>query len=307
MTSEKKWGFIVNPIAGDGFAGKFVDTIKEKIAQYQLNAELVFTIKKGHASELSAELANNGFSHIIGVGGDGTMNECVKGIIHRDDITFGCVPAGTGNDFIPILGFPKRFTEQDWQILFEENTIKMDVGKCNENYFVNGMGLGFDAQVAAENYKGREQAPKGGSSKYFWHIIKTLFFYKEKDMHIFMNEGDVQTKCFINTVAIGRRFAGGYFLTPKAVANDGLLDVCNIDELSLPHRFKIFLKVPKGQHLSDKKVNYYQTEKLLIEFDIDVPHHLDGELFFAKHFEVSLLPEKLKVIYNPSGEHYFNT
>ena len=68
-----------------------------------------------------------------------------------------------------------------------------------------------------------------------------------------------ETDCFINTISIGRRFAGGFFLTPKAIANDGLLDVCSIKKLNLFQRFRIFLKVPKGEHITDKKVNYYQT------------------------------------------------
>ncbi|MCP5109074.1 MAG: hypothetical protein GY950_37175, partial [bacterium] len=111
---------------------------------------------------------------------------------------------------------------------------------------------------------------------------------------------------FINTIANGRRFAGDFYLTPKAVANDGLLDVCMIKRLSLPERFKILLKVPKGTHLEEEKINYYQTDRIRIEFDHEVPHHLDGEISYSSTFEVGVLPGKLKIIYNPRGDHYFN-
>jgi diacylglycerol kinase family enzyme len=190
-------------------------------------------------------------------------------------------------------------------MFFKKNVIQMDAGKCNGMIFVNGMGLGFDAQVAAENYTEPGEVKRGGKNKYIWHILKTLLFFKEKKMTVLTEGKKSETDCFINTVANGRRFAGGFFLAPKAIANDGLLDVCSIKRLSLPQRLKILLMVPKGTHINDRKVNYYQTNKLSLEFPGEVPFHVDGELYFSKHFEVGIMPAALNVIYNPSGPHYF--
>ena len=78
-----------------------------------------------------------------------------------------------------------------------------------------------------------------------------------------------------------------------------------IKELGLLRRFTIFLKVPNGDHLKDKNVNYYQTANISLEFEREVPHHLDGEIFYSSHFEVSLVPKGLNIIYNPNGPHYF--
>ena len=117
--------------------------------------------------------------------------------------------------------------------------------------------------------------------------------------------GRHETDCFINTIANGRRFAGGFYLTPKAIANDGLLDVCMIRKLSLPERFSILLKVPEGKHITDRRVNYYQSKSINIEFNEDVPFHLDGELYFSNKFDVKVLPASLKIIYNPDGNHFF--
>lgn len=301
---DGKWVFIINPVAGNGAALKYTNIINEKIELYRLNAEIVQTDYKGHATKIAQDFVQNGFDHIIAVGGDGTLNEIVHGMIDSDEITLGIIPAGTGNDFIQILGFDGEFNENDWETFVKKNTKLIDVGKCNSNYFLNGMGLGFDAQVAAENYNEAGEVKEGSSSKYLWHILKTLLFFKELDMTTLNNDQKQKSKCFINTIANGRRFAGQYFLTPRAIANDGLLDVCMVKELSLLQRIGIFQKVPKGEHLENPKVNYYQTDKLSLEFDKDVPHHLDGELFFASKFEVSILPEKLKFIYNPDGNHF---
>lgn len=307
MEQNIKWVFIINPVAGNGFALTLVDKIKEMVKRNSLDAELVFTEKHGHATQLSENYANKGFKFIIGVGGDGTFNEIAVPLINNKNVIIGLIPGGTGNDFIQITGFPGRFEESDWDKFFATHNIPMDVGHCNGKYFLNGMGLGFDAQVAAENYTSPDEVKKGGKHKYIWHILKTLLFYRERKMSVNTIGKDIESDCFINTVAIGRRFAGSFFLTPDAIANDGLLDVCSIKKLNLFQRLNILLKVPKGEHIFDKKVNYYRTDKLNIKFTETVPFHVDGELFFSKDFEIGLIPDALNIIYNPEGKHFFNS
>jgi diacylglycerol kinase (ATP) len=305
MMLNNKWVFIINPVAGNGFAASLEGKIKEMIGKYKLQADIVFTEKKGHASVLSKQYMESGYSYIIGVGGDGTMNEIAAPLICRNNIVIGLIPGGTGNDFNQITGFPDRFEEKDWEAFFMTNFISMDIGHCNGKIFLNGMGLGFDAQVTSENYSEPGEVKRGGKNKYIWHILKTLLFFKEKKMTVLIDGRKTETDCFINTVSIGRRFAGGFFLTPKAIANDGLLDVCSIKKLSLFQRLRILLMVPKGTHINDKKVNYYQTDKLSLEFPEIVPFHVDGELYFSDKFDISLMPCALKIIYNPEGNHYF--
>ena len=132
--------------------------------------------------------------------------------------------------------------------------------------------------------------------------LKTGFVLYIIEIKCVVNETD----CFINTISNGRRFAGGFFLTPKAIANDGLLDVCMIKKLSLLQRFSILLKVPKGNHVGNKRVNYYQTNGLNLSFPDTVPFHVDGELNFASQFEVNILPGALNIIYNRNGNHFFS-
>lgn len=307
MDNKNKWVFIINPTAGSGFAQKYSETIRAKCQQFTVDAQFEFTSERGHARKISAEYAKNGYGHVIAVGGDGTMNEVINGLVNYNKVIFGTIPAGTGNDFIPITGFPERFTDEDWKIFFDKNTIGLDVGKCNENHFINGMGLGFDAHVAAENYRTVQETGKGSKAKYWKHIIKTILFYDEHEMTVLANGQTETTKCFINTIAIGRRFAGGFFLTPNAIANDGMLDVCMIEQLSKTERFKMLPKVPKGTHITNKKVNYYQTQNLVLDFGKEVPTHLDGELFFATKFEVSVLPGHIQIIYKPGSDHFFKT
>jgi YegS/Rv2252/BmrU family lipid kinase len=307
MENKEKWRFIVNPIAGGGFGRELLPELEKQLANRSLDASILLTERHDHAIELSRKSLEKGCSHIIAVGGDGTMNEVARPLIGQIQVTTGLIPAGTGNDFNQILGFPDRFSEEHWDIFFQKSTIKMDVGEVNGLYFLNGMGLGFDAQVASENYVEPGEVAKGsGKGKYIWHIVKTLLFYKEGKVTISSREQEQETDCFINTIAIGRRFAGSFLLTPEAIANDGLLDVCMIKKLNLLQRFKILSMVSKGSHIADRKVDYYQTEKLAVDFGKKVPFHVDGELYFDTTFEVSLLPSALNIIYSPEGKHFFN-
>jgi diacylglycerol kinase (ATP) len=300
-----KWVFIVNPVAGNGSAKSQLPGLEKMIIKYNIDAEIVFTEGHGHATELSQKYLELDFRYFIGVGGDGTLNEIARPLINKPDVILGIIPAGTGNDFIQILGFPDRFGDADWEMFFKRDLIAMDVGSVNGMIFLNGMGLGFDAQVASENYDAQGNVKEGGKYRYIWHIVKTLLFFREKKMTMISGEIRNETDCFINTVAIGRRFAGGFLLTPSAIANDGLLDICSIKKLSLPERFNILLKVPEGKHIKDRRVNYYQTPGLSLEFPEVVPFHVDGELYFTGKFDISLLPGALNIIYNPNGQHFF--
>jgi len=302
---EDKWVFIVNPISGNLFGGTMVTVIEEMIKKYNINGEIVMTEYPGHATEISAAHAEKGTHFIIAVGGDGTLNEVARPLVGKKEIVSGIIPAGTGNDYSQIPGFPNRFQENDWDIFFRKNVIAQDVGTVNGAIFLNGMGLGFDAEVAAQNYTEEGEVRKGGADKYIWHIVKTLLFFREKRMIVVNNGERHETECFMNTISIGRRFAGSFFLTPKAIANDGLLDVCSIKGLNLFQRFKLLLMVTKGEHIKDKRVNYFQTPSIDLEFPKEVPYHVDGELNFAGKFNVRIIPGGLNIIYNPDGGHYF--
>ena len=308
MAEEKKekWVFIVNPIAGNNFAITMVPEIEKKIKEYNIDGEILLTERKGHAEELSKISADKGAKYIIAVGGDGTFNEVARSLINKSEVVAGVVPAGSGNDFIQIPGFPNRFKENEWEIFFRRNVIAQDVGIVNGTVFLNGLGIGFDAEVAAQNYTEEGLVRKGGSDKYIWHIVKTLLFFREKRM-IVISDGDRhETDCFMNTISIGRRFAGSFFITPKAIANDGLLDVCSIKKLNLFHRFRLLLKVPKGTHITDRRVNYFQSSSIDLEFPKEVPYHVDGELYYAKTFRIRIIPDGLNILYNPDGNHFFN-
>ena len=304
--NNEKWVFILNPSAGKGAALKLLPELKQRIKVQKPNSEIVFTKGKKHATKLAQDYIEKGFTHIIGVGGDGTLNEIASSVSKHLGIVMGVVAAGSGNDFAPVVGFTEKNTESDWEALFAAKTQQMDIGVCNQIVFINGMGIGFDAEITSKNYTKDMKVKMGGKRKYIWHILTTLLFFKEKKMRVHQNGDSYLTDCFINTIAIGRRFGGGFYLTPKAIANDGLFDVLMVKRINLLQRINILPKVPKGTHLGKSYVNYYNTTDLQLEFDNEVAFHADGELYFAKKFNVFIKPNALTVIYKPNSTHYFN-
>lgn len=304
---NEKWGFILNPTAGNYFGEKYLSTVEKAIKQRNLDGEIALTQFKHHATEIAENFYSAGYRNIVAVGGDGTINEIATFLSTKDDVVMGIIPAGTGNDTVQNMGFPNRFRDEDWDALFAKNVIRMDLGVCNGNIFLNGMGIGFDAQVAAQNYDENGEVKKSGGDKYLWHILKTLFSYKENHF-TFLNEHiDKSNLYFMTTYSNGRRFAGKYFITPEAVANDGLLDVCLVGKINVFQRLKLFMQVPDGKHMSDKKnVSYFKTKHISIEFDNKIAYHLDGELHFDNQFEIEIIPGQLQVIYKKNGNHFFN-
>ncbi len=303
-----RWAFIINPIAGNGKARRYKDIITNIARSKGISPEIVFTEKKGHATELAQNLFVSGYNPIAAVGGDGTFSEAVHGLVGKRGAIFGAVPAGTGNDFIGITGFSETLSSHEWDTFFECHIAQMDVGYCNDRHFINGMGLGFDAQVAWENYNSKlhERVKGGDKTKYVWHIVKTLLTYREKTMRLTVGKETREVKSFLNTIANGRRLAGGFYLTPDAMADDGFLDVCMIHELPFFGRIREFVHVIRQTHLNDSRVRFFRTNKLSIEFLDETFAHLDGELYSSKKFDIGIMPRALRIIYNPAGGHFFS-
>ena len=135
MKTKEKWCFILNPTAGGGFGKSLLPELEKQIGTRSLNASICVTERHDHAIELSRNSLENEYTHIIAVGGDGTMNEVARPLIGQKHVITGLIPAGTGNDFIQILGFPDRFTEEQWDVFFKQTVIRMDVGQVNGLHF----------------------------------------------------------------------------------------------------------------------------------------------------------------------------
>lgn len=303
-TNNDRWGFILNPVAGDGAPMEQKRYIEKLVGSDLRGGELRLTEAPKHATELAEDYIRRGFNRIVVVGGDGTIHEAAQAMIGKPEVSLGVVVAGTGNDYALMAGFSGKFGKKEWATLLESRTARVDVGLCNGKYFINGMGVGFDADVTAVIIEHRSRSKRFTKATYNKCILKTLLSYKTRTMDLTVDKQEISMDNLLVTCAIGRRLAGGYYLTPKAIANDGLIDVVQVKKVNLLGRISILSAVTRGAHLKHKSVDYFQGERITIAFKEVVPAHMDGELIFDREFNVEVVPEALNLIYNPSGFHY---
>jgi diacylglycerol kinase (ATP) len=313
---SKRWAFIVNPVAGGGYAASYEPEARRKVAELGLNAVWIRTEAPGHAKTLAARFVADGFGVIAVLGGDGTLSEAAQGM-HGSETVIAPIAAGTGNDFVSITGFSEHFQESDWTALIEGNVARMDLGLCNGRRFINGMGFGFDAAVAAANYDEEGRPKPGGKNKYMFHILKTLVSYREGMVRYRPARGadneagsigaEFSDYAFLNTIAVGRRMAGGFYLTPSSIADDGLLDFCRIERLSIPARLRYLAAVMGRKHETLPKTHMSRIESLHVSFDKESPYHVDGELLFAKELEIGIEKAALRIAVNPARTDAFRS
>ncbi len=300
MSGFQKYFFVINPASGHvrDHLEEYQNTIK---LRYQ-GASLGLTREPGHATLLAREALARGQDHILVMGGDGTCNEVVQALVDYPDGVLGVLPGGSGNDFAAVLGQGVEMSRSSWDVLDQSEVRKIDLGLCNGRYFVNGVGVGYDAMVAEGV---RKPSLFTGKLRYWKEILKHLLFYRENEIHVYWPEGEYRGPSFLVTSGIGRHYGGGFPLTPLAYADDGLLDVCLVRDIPVLSRFSKMLKLKRGRHLQEPEVTYFQTSELTIDLEKEVPAHIDGELLYAKKFSLKVLKKQLNVLYYPVGGHYF--
>ena len=222
------------------------------------------------------------------VGGDGTLNFFIN---NYPDVPLPLVifNGGTGNDFHWLLYGKKTFAEQ-MEIALTAEPKPIDIGRCNEKYFINGVGIGFDGAVA-KSLTGKKKSI--GKSAFLVAILKKIFFYRSKNYEISSAELNESGHKLLLGIANGRRAGGGFHIAPESEADDGLLDLVIIDALTPIRRLKYLPVIEKGKHLQLPFIKYLKTKKVLIESNEPMQAHLDGEYYSEKKMAIEIVPGKI--------------
>jgi YegS/Rv2252/BmrU family lipid kinase len=210
--------------------------------------------------------------------------------------TLGIIPIGSGNDFVKMLALPLDFVKAI-EVIKRGRTMKMDLGKVGDSYFANGLGMGFDADVVIESLKVKKLR---GSMIYLYSVLKTLSHYRNRMITLSVDGKKESRKVFMINVGNGEYLGGGFYLTPGAKIDDGILDVSIIQALSFREVLMHLPKAMKGRHVSLPQVQFFRAKELIVESAEGIPVHADGELLGTNfnRVEISILPGTLKVIHN---------
>jgi YegS/Rv2252/BmrU family lipid kinase len=273
-----------NTLAGNGKAVKLAATIQQVLQQKNI-ASQIFTEKEWDKRLYS-------FDQVWITGGDGTINYFVNQF-NDMKVPLCIFNGGTGNDFYALL-YGKTTVEAQIDHVLQTSPKPIDAGKCNDRYFLNGVGIGFDGSVA-KSLLGVKKL--GGKTSYMLTILKHIFFYKEKQYSISSAQKTVTGKFMMISIANGSRYGGGFFVAPLAKADDGLLDVNLVKTLSPLKRLRYLPVIEKGNHLDKPFVEYYNTQHIIIESDQSMQAHLDGEYQESRKFTIEMLPAHFNFIF----------
>jgi diacylglycerol kinase (ATP) len=295
-----KLHIIINPNAGNGKAKRAAPKLFAMLDAFHIQYETAYSRGPGDATLLAQELDHRA-SVLIAMGGDGTVNEIVNGIMDSE-ITLGVIPIGTGNDFAKMLGAGSLETAA--ALLQKAHTTAFDVariecvnqdGSAIGRYFINTMGVGFDALVAAKVAKMKHL---GGALPYLVTALRTLGSYKSVPSILQMNGQRTEETMFLATIGNGTTSGGGFILSPRAVPTDGLLDLCFVSDLKKSRVLRVIPKTFSGGHLGEPEVSYTQSDHFELELARPLPVHVDGEIITeqALRIKVSLSEKRLPVI-----------
>lgn len=271
----KRIGLLVNNKAANGKSLKISTTVCEILNSKAINFQLF-------ENNWPNDLLN--FTEVWVIGGDGTLNYFINKF-KNCNIPITIIKGGTGNDFAWKL-YGNCTVEEQISTILKSDKKAVDVGVCNNNYFLNGVGIGFDGEVLKSMKSIRWI---GGHLGYLIVVIKKIFGFKEYKFNLKFDDKIIVGKFLLMSIFNSSRTGGGFYIAPKALINDGLLDVVLCKPLSLFKRLINLPKIEKGNHLELPFIHYYKTKKIIIECDDSVPAQIDGELISSSKFEINII------------------
>lgn len=295
------WLIIVNPQSGGGKGlKKWNKSVAQTLTKENIAHQVLFTEGTNHATELTIEAVKNGFRKIVAMGGDGTIHEVTNGILQQNtvpstDVTMAVIPVGSGNDWIKTMQIPLNIRE-NVEIIKGGKTYIQDVGVVTyfegktqqKRYFLNVAGTGFDAFVAQsmENTKAKV---------YLWELLKGLINYQNIPVTIKAQGREREETVFAFNVGICQYFGSGMKIAPKAIPDDGWLDVTLIKNISKFGVVKELINLYDGSFVNNPYVETFRSKKITVASENDIYLQLDGELLGHGPIEFSIIPHSLKV------------
>jgi len=298
---------IVNPRSADGSTGRRWPEIERGLRTRLPAFDLAFTERPGHATTIARE-ATARYGRIALVGGDGTLNEVVNGLIADDrplrpDLALGIIPCGTGGDFVRSVGIP-RDLEGAAERLTTGTAREVDVGKVRYRrpdgsegirYFINEGEIGMGAAVCeAVN---RSSKRWGGRLSFLRAILVTALRYPDQEIMLSL-DGAPAERVIINNIwlANGQYSGGGIRSGPRARLDDGLLDVVQIGASGILEKLLGLPKLRSGAFVDRPNVVYRTARRVEAESEASVPVEVEGEPIGTLPALFEIIGERLRVI-----------
>ena len=297
---------ILNPIAGRGYGARSEADMRRFLERAGVDFDLVHTEGPGHATILAEEAANDGFEVVVAAGGDGTTHEVVNGLMTASDAasngnvagTLGVLPVGSGSDFAHAVGMSfdlegacKQLANGGARLV---DVCRVTVDEEAPQYFDNTVNIGFGGNVTLE---ARKVKWVRGMALYLPVVLKTVFFSNAPKVTITYDGQEMTLPAAMVCVGNGPREGGGFFSTPDAKPDDGLLDVCIVREMGRLAMLGFVPRFMNGSHVDQAPVTMARTDSLVVTSEDNLIAHVDGEMLCteAHRLAFDVLPSKLRV------------
>lgn len=292
MSEElKKIAFVVNPISGTQGKELILKWIDEKLDREKYVPEILYTQRAGHAVEIAAEKAREGVYAVVAIGGDGTINEIARSLVHTQT-ALGIIPCGSGNGLARHLQIPME-AKRAIDVINEGLTEIIDYGKINEIPFFCTCGVGFDAFVSLKF----SQAGKRGPLVYLEKTLRESLKYRPERYELEMDGNTIRYKAFLIACGNASQYGNNAYITPQATLDDGLLDVTILEPftvLDVPAlAFQLFNKTID----QNSRIKTFRCQSLRIHRDKPGVVHYDGDpIMMGDTLDVKIVQKGLKVI-----------
>jgi len=293
---------ILNPLAGRGYGARSEPELRQLLNAEGIDFDLVLTERVGHATELAKQAVGDGFEVIVAAGGDGTSHEVVNGLIAAAQGgvagTLGVIPVGSGNDFAHNVGVPADLKDA-CQRLAQGQTRIVDVCRVTvddqpSRYCANTVNVVFGGIVTREALKIKWVR---GMALYLPVVLKTIFLSQTPKVSLEYNDQKLEMSMAMLCVANGPREGGGFFCTPEAQLDDGLLDLCIMGDIGRLTMLSLVPRFMDGSHTNHESVTMARTKRVVVSSSDDLIAHVDGEMLCtdAHRIEFEILPQRLRV------------
>jgi diacylglycerol kinase (ATP) len=288
---KEKLLFVINPISGAKNKVRIPDLIKKHLDAEQFIFDIEFTQRAGHAEELTRSAVENGYQKVIAVGGDGTINEIARVLIHQN-CSLGILPSGSGNGLSRHLGLPLNPVDAI-KVLNKNKSIVIDSGNINGHPFLCTSGIGFDAHIGRLFAESKVR----GFNTYLRTTISEFLNYSSERYFIEADGNQMEVNAFLITFANSAQYGNNAYISPHADIQDGLIDLCILST------FPKYMIVPLGISLFKKTADQsrflkiIKTKEVKVERLCEGPIHVDGEpVQTGKKLTMKVVPSSLTVI-----------
>lgn len=294
---KKKAVFVINLNSGTSSKAAIPGLIENTIDKEKFDYEIVVTQYAGHASEIASRAKDEGKDIVIAVGGDGTVNEVARAIVHSGT-ALGIIPCGSGNGLARHLLLPMN-VKKAIEVLNECEIRALDYGIINGYPFFCTCGMGFDAFVSQKF----AEAGKRGPITYVENVLREGLKY-QPETYILQNEnGTIKYKAFLISCANASQYGNNAYIAPQASMSDGLMDVIIMEPFDVFEAPQISIDMFNKTLDKSSKIKTFKCRKLHIHRSKPGAIHYDGDpAMTGEDIDVELVPNGINIVVNPFAD-----